>query len=320
MGEVFSVIAEDRRAATSAAIASVADPASVLAITPTTAGASGASTFRVEATSGTYLLRLEPARRGFQDPRRSFPCLREAAAAGIAPGVHYAEVEAGVVLMDFVIERPLTDFPGGARALVSALGEMVARLQSTAPFPPVTRDFCALVETLLNFICDGGLFAPGVLDGHVDGLARIRADYACADAPVSAHNDINPRNVLFDGERLWLVDWELAFSNDPLADIANNFSEVPDVDTLVLEGWLGRAPDGETRHRLTLMRDVHRLFCGCLMLAGFIGQRDPEAELTALTSDEFRAALDRGELRGTPEPVFVRGKMHLAGFTAAQGS
>jgi hypothetical protein len=139
---------------------------------------------------------------------------------------------------------------------------------------------------------------------------------------VSSHNDINPRNVLFDGERLWLVDWELAFSNDPLADvanIANNFSDVPDVDTLVLEGWLDGAPDDDTRHRLTLMRDLHRLFCGCLMLAGFIGQRDAEADLTALTSDEFRAALDRGELRGTPELVFVRGKMHLADFTAAHG-
>ena len=82
----------------------------------------------------------------------------------------------------------------------------------------------------------------GVLDGHVAGLARIRAEYPRAAAPVSAHNDINPRNVLFDGAQLRLVDWELAFRNDPLADvanIANNFSEVPDVGTLVLEGWLG---------------------------------------------------------------------------------
>ena len=111
---------------------------------------------------------------------------------------------------------------------------------------------------------------------------------------MSAHNDINPRNVLFDGERLWLVDWELAFGNDPLADVANvanNFSEVPDVDSLVLEGWLGRSPDDDARHHLALMRDLHRLFYGCLLLSEFIGRREPEAELTALTPDEFRAAL-----------------------------
>jgi hypothetical protein len=217
----------------------------------------------------------------------------------------------------------LTEFPGGQPAVVSALGEIVARLQSTAPFPPVTSDFGELVEALLKFICNGGLFAPGVLDGHVAGLARIRADYPRADAQVSAHNDINQRNVLFDGERLWLVDWELAFSSDPLADvanIANNFSEVPGVDSLVLEGWMGCAPDDDTRHRLDLMRDLQRLFAGCLMLAEFVGRRDPEDELTALTPEEFRASIARGELRGTPELLFVRGKMELAGFTAARES
>ena len=121
---------------------------------------------------------------------------------------------------------------------------------------------------------------------------------------------------------MWLVDWELAFCNDPFADvanIANNFSEVPDVDTLVLDGWLGRSPDDDTRHRLTLMRDLHRLFYGCVMLSGFLGRRAPQAELTALTPDEFRAAIERGELRTTPELLFELGKMHLAGFAAARG-
>ncbi len=310
-------IAERRRVA---AIASVADPASVTRISPTTAGASGAATLRIDTCSGAYLLRLEVGREGFRNPKRSYPCLRAAAAAGIAPTVHHADEAAGVMLMDFVIERPLTAFPGGEPSLLRALGEMVARLQSTAPFRPVMEDFGALVEVLLNLVRDGGLFAPGVLDGHVAGLARIRAEYSWASGQVSAHNDINPRNVLFDGQRLWLVDWELAFGNDPFADVANitnNFSEVPDVDRLVLEGWLGRSPDDDIMHRLTLMRDLHRLFSGCLLLIEFIGTRDPEPELTALTPDEFRAAIGRGELRGTPELLLVLGKMHLAGFTAA---
>ena len=256
MADVFSAIAEDRRAAALAAIVSVADPASVTRISPTsTRGASGASTLRIDTGSSAYLLRLEVDRRGFRNPKRSYPCLRAAADAGIAPAVHHADEELGVVLLDFVAERPLTAFPGGEPALLRALGEMVARLQATALFPPVMEDFGALVAALLNLVRDGGLFAPGVLDGHVAGLARVRAEYPPAAAEVSAHNDINPRNVLFDGERLWLVDWELAFRNDPLADvanIANNFSEVPDVDTLVLEGWLGRSPHDDARHRLAL--------------------------------------------------------------------
>ena len=145
MADVFSVIAEDRRAAVLAAIASVADPASVTGISPTTGGASGASTLRVDTGLGTYLLRLEIGRDGFRNPKRSYPCLLTAAEAGIAPAVHHADEEAGVVLMDFVVERPLTEFPGGERALLRTLGEMAARLQATALFPPVMEDFGALV-------------------------------------------------------------------------------------------------------------------------------------------------------------------------------
>jgi hypothetical protein len=99
--------------------------------------------------------------------------------------------------------------------------------------------------------------------------------------------------------------------------VANNFAEVPAVDTLVLEGWLGRSPDEETRHRLAQMRDLHRLFYGCLLLSEFLGGRDPEPQLTAPTPDELSAAIDRGDLRGTRELLFVLGKMNLA---ACRGS
>ena len=180
-------------------------------------------------------------------------------------------------------------------------------------------DLGALTAALLDLVTDGGLFGPGVLDGHVAGLARIRAEYPW-EPQVSAHNDINPRNVLFDGERLWLVDWELAFRSDPFADlanVANNFAEVPDVDALVLEGWLGRPPDDDARRRLELMRDVQRLFSGCLLLADFIDHRSPAPALSAPTPDQFRAAIARGELRGTPELRYVRGTMDLVAFTAA---
>ncbi len=48
--------------------------------------------------------------------------------------------------------------------------------------------------------------------------------------------------------------------------------------------------------------------------------RAPSVEFTALTPDEFRAAIMRGELRGTPELLFVLRKMYLVGFAAAQAS
>ncbi|SBS28293.1 Homoserine kinase [Marinomonas aquimarina] len=34
------------------------------------------------------------------------------------------------------------------------------------------------------------------------------------------HNDLNPKNVLLDGSKAWLIDWEAAGMNDPLFDLA----------------------------------------------------------------------------------------------------
>ena len=42
-----------------------------------------------------------------------------------------------------------------------------------------------------------------------------------ANAPfVVSHNDVNPTNLVYDGENLLLLDWETAGPNDPLYDLA----------------------------------------------------------------------------------------------------
>jgi hypothetical protein len=37
---------------------------------------------------------------------------------------------------------------------------------------------------------------------------------------VSRHNDLNPNDILFDGARVWIVDWEGAFAADHYVDLA----------------------------------------------------------------------------------------------------
>jgi len=74
---------------------------------------------------------------------------------------------------------------------------------------------------LWAYVCRTGLFAPGALDPYTERLERIREAYLWVPTiSVSSHNDPVPRNVLFDGERLWLIDWESAYRNDPLVDVA----------------------------------------------------------------------------------------------------
>jgi hypothetical protein len=65
------------------------------------------------------------------------------------------------------------------------------------------------------------------------------------------------------------------------------------------------------------MQQVTRMFFVCVILLRFAADpnRKPDSDLTALTGEEFVAALQQGRLRiGTPELLYAWGKMYLAGF------
>ena len=302
-----------------AAVDAVGAPGTLL-----TGGASGALIYRVDAGAGALLLRLETARDRIRDPQRTYPIMIAAAAAGVAPAVHHADEDAGTVVMDFVEQRPLGEHPGGPAALVAELGEHIATLQ-TCPVPPgLLDDFGAVLAGMIDLVAGSGLFTDGVLDPVRSGFAELRGAYPWdADAQVTAHNDLNPFNVLSDGRRLWLVDWELAFRNDRFNDVAivaNNLAATADLESRLLEHWLRRSPSPAERARLTLMRALSRLFYGCLMLSTVIGRQPEEAVLAAPTPEEFAAAVQRGEHSPTSADTFhTLGKMQLLGFVAGMG-
>ena len=136
------------------------------------------------------------------------------------------------------------------------------------------------VQMLLDGLAASGLFAPGLLEPHAGALARLRAarpwDVA---ALVPSHNDPNPRNLIYDGRRLWLVDWELARQNDPLFDLAiisTELADTPPLQTALLTAAFGRAPGEAQLAELAVVRLLARLFYGCIALEAFAHQ--PRAE------------------------------------------
>ena len=217
-----------------------------------TGGATTALTLQVKAGNRHYLVRMEgdpsPLRNPFQ-----YESMRIAAEAEIAPKIHYLDEAARVVVMDFVEQRPLRDYPGGRNALAHALGEIVKRLQATTVFPYYV-DYPDIVARLFAHVRRTGLFAPGSLDPHVEHLAHIRERYLSGrEILVSSHNDLHPGNVLFDGQRLWLIDWESAYRNDPLVDAGiavDSFAFSPELENILLKAWLGKASDHGTRRRM----------------------------------------------------------------------
>jgi hypothetical protein len=135
-----------------------------------------------------------------------------ASEAGIAPPLRYADAKAGVAIMDYVVELPLQRYPGGAAILARDIAALVSKLHATGLFPGI-GDFRQLIRSMLTHLQAG--FARGLLDAHMEGFEGIVAAYPWNPAAhVSCHNDPNPRNTLFDGKRLWLIEANSGFAGD----------------------------------------------------------------------------------------------------------
>ncbi len=258
----FAALPAAQRHTAHTAITAVFGPAAIATVQPITGGVSGAFVFLIEGSDRRFVLRMEGPASPLRNPHQFFS-MRIAAEAGIAPRLHYLDANDRVAMMDFIEDRPLETYPGGHRGLAQAIGAMLRELQALPLFPCFV-DYPDIVSRLWTHVCRTGLFADGLLDAASQRLVQIREAYAPQpEKHVSSHNDVLPRNVLFDGRRLWLIDWENSYRNDPLVDLAtalDNFAPSPELEEVLLLAWLGHEPDDLARTRLALVRALTRLY------------------------------------------------------------
>ena len=315
----FAALPAARRDVATSAIAAVLGSTAAVNVRPVMGGVSGAGVFLVEAGGRRFVLRLEGQPSPLRNPHQ-YESMRIAAEAGLAPRIHYLDAHERVVMMDFIEDRGLENFPGGPPGLAQATGALLQQLQAVPLFAPF-MDYPDLVGRVWVHVCKTGLFAEGVLDAASQRLAEIREAYVLdTGAYVSSHNDFLPRNLLFDGKRLWLIDWENAFRDDPLIDLAtalDNFSPSPELEEVLLQACLGHAPDRLLRERLALARSLTRLFyAGVLFSASASSPRaTPDTDLSTPTAAEFeRSIRERRLLPETAPTSLALGKMYLASF------
>jgi thiamine kinase-like enzyme len=205
-------------------------------------GLSQALVYRIEVAGKPYLLRFVKETMPGVDPTRELDLMRRAASVGVAPRVHYAEDK--VLITDLVDAKP---YPADAATRLAAT---LRRLHDLPPVAVTTR-YAQAMDGFVKRL-------PGLLPA--DTLAELMRGYDAAHAAyphdesgwVICHHDLKPQNMLFDGERFWLIDWEAAFMDDRYVDLAVAASFVGD-DEALLAAYFGQPPTAEQRRRLFLM-------------------------------------------------------------------
>ena len=237
--------------------------------------------FRIVVQGSPYLLKISLRTN---DPARHYASMKAAADAGLAPRVWYTSIEDRISIEDFVDNKPLPVTEALLRVPAA-----LRRLHALPPFAGVPNH----INTTCMFLIHEGPARDGFLKqfqtanilpkSESDELFARHAQLAGAHPHqpadmVSSHNDLfKPDNMLFDGTRLWLVDWEAAFLNDRYADLAAVANQVVAngaEEKLFLQEYFGQAPDEYQLARFFLMQQVAHMFYAMAFLhMGSAGQR-----------------------------------------------
>lgn len=271
-------------------------------------GLSTALVFRIVVRGRPYFLRIMMRADERWDPARHFAAMEAAAAAGLAPHIHYASVEDLILITDFVMARP---FPAD-------IGLRVARniraLHALPPFAKTIHYFTVMDGLVGRF--QAARLLPEDLTAEFfriyDQVARVYPRHETGY--VSSHNDLKAQNVLFDGERIYFVDWEAAFLNDPYVDlsIAANFFLPDGAEGAYLAAYFGRAATGQELARFYLMRQAMHAFYASFLLLSIAPATTIQPNLGAPAFRRFHSQLISGEVSlTTPQEKEQFGKVHL---------
>lgn len=169
------------------------------------------------------------------DRAAEWAATRAAAAAGVGPPAVAFDPGEGCLVTQWVEARPVE--PAGLRRRIPELAAALRTIHG-GPVLPATFDAFAVVDAYLGIALARGAAPPPGIRELAAGARRIRAALTGGEhAPVPCHNDLLATNVLDDGERLWIVDWEYAGMGDRFFDLGNlavnnGFDEDDDVALL----------------------------------------------------------------------------------------
>jgi len=211
--------------------------------------------YKVITPGGTYVARVSSGDGSllFIDRDAEHAASLAAAGAGVGAPVHAYLPDEGVLVVGYLPGRTFTaadmrdpaNIPRVARA---------CRLLHAGPRFPRDFDMFDVQRRYLAIVRERGFQLP---PGYVDFMPQVAQIQKCLEirreATVPCNNDLLPGNIIDDGERLWLIDYEYAGNNDACFELGNAWSE-PDLPLERLEELVTAYYGRHLRHKIARAR------------------------------------------------------------------
>jgi thiamine kinase-like enzyme len=219
--------------------------------------------FRVEVAGTPYFVRIPGASTDLLavDRGNELHNTLAAAEAGVAPRVAHTLPDWDVFVLEWLPATTMSNRTLQAPGMPAQLAGTLQRLHAGPRFRD-DFDMFRLAERYLALVDERDIAIPDGYREHLTLLPRIEAALARHPlAVVPCHNDLLADNVLSDGARLWIVDYEYSGMNDPAFELGNTCQELGYDDAQVAElcaAYFGEAtPALLARMRLQMiMSDV----------------------------------------------------------------
>jgi len=142
--------------------------------------------------------------------------------------------QAGVLVVEWVQGSTLTEQDVRQEANLPRIARACAQLHAG---PRFVNDFDMfdIQRRYLEVVLEHGFRLPDHYLEFMPVVARMQAALAVRPVPtVPCNNDLLPANLIDDGDRIWLIDFEYSGNNDPYFELGNIWSE-SDLDLGQLE-------------------------------------------------------------------------------------
>lgn len=221
---------------------------------------------------------------------RELMTARAAEAADLAPAVEYAEP--GVMVCRHL--RAKTFGESDVRANIGRVAAIIRSFHEKMPHHVSGPGFMFwpfhVVRDYARTLGEGG----SRMTEHLPTYLAMADELEATQIPlpiVFGHNDLLPANLLDDGKRLWLIDFEYAGFSTAMFDLAglsSNAGFSPEESEALLGAYFGSKPDDALRRSLAAMQCASLLREAMWSMVSELYLDAPGTDYVAYTTENLR--------------------------------
>lgn len=229
-------------------------------------GMSGAVIYKIQVLDKFYVVKLEK----FDDPNfnlvRNYEILATMSKEKLSPNVFFTDAQKGVVLMEFIDS---SSRPEVSLASIEKFATLIRKVHDQKLF----SNWMSVTQIVDHFYrqLTSDYQRATIVEKCTQELKTMeKIIFDPADIR-SCHCDLNPSNLLFDGEQYILIDWQAASPQSFYFDLAccSTFFYFynDDLCSSFLECYFGRKPTETEQAKYYLMRVFSLIYYGIIFIS-----------------------------------------------------